>query len=180
MIYSYKECLQKYNTDYEIRKILAKGQLRKLRRGIYTDTEYESELAVIAKTYPYAVFTMNSAFYYHNLTDVIPDQYYLMTNRGASHIKDPRVVQIFENSGNLMLGAEYIEYNGIRILMYNKERMLVELLRNKNKLPFDYYKEILGNYRNIINDLDIPEIQDYAYALPKSGMIMEALQMEVF
>ena len=65
------------------------------------------------------------------------------------------------------------------ILMYNKERMLVELLRNKNKLPFDYYKEILGNYRKQINDLDIQAIQDYAYVIPKSGMIMETLQMEV-
>ena len=35
----------------------------------------------------------------------------------------------------------------IEIHMYNKERMLVELLRNKNKLPFDYYKEILENYK---------------------------------
>ena len=78
-----------------------------------------------------------------------------------------------------MMGAEFFLQNGIQIQMYNKERMLVELLRNKNKLPFDYYKEILGNYRRIIHEMDIPMIQDYAYALPKSGMIMEALQMEV-
>ena len=56
----------------------------------------------------------------------------------------------------------------------------MELLRNKNRLPFDYYKEILGNYRKIINDLDIPLIQDMAMDLPKSRMIMDALQMEVF
>ena len=180
MLYSYSECLEKYGSKYNINKIVESGKLFKQEKGIYSDERYVPTVQIISHKYPKAVFTMNSAFYYHNLTDVIPDQYYLMTNRGASHIKDPRVVQIFENSGNLMLGAEYIEYNGIRILMYNKERMLVELLRNKNKLPFDYYKEILGNYRNIINDLDIPEIQDYAYALPKSGTIMEALQMEVF
>jgi len=103
-----------------------------------------------------------------------------MTRRGATRIADPRVVQFFENSDHLMMGAELTEHNGIQILMYNRERMLVELLRSKNKLPFDYYKEILRNYRSIINDLDIPEIQDYAYVLPKSNMIMEALQMEVF
>lgn len=58
--------------------------------------------------------------------------------------------------------------------------MLVELLRNKNKLPFDYYKEVLGNYRKITDQLSIPEIEDYAYVMPKSKMIMEALQLEVF
>jgi hypothetical protein len=103
-----------------------------------------------------------------------------MTSRGTSRIADQRVIQVYENSDQLMLGAEYMQYNSIRILIYSRERMLVELFRNKNKLPFDYYKEIIGNYRRILDDLDIQAIQDYAYAIPKSGMIMEALQMEVF
>ena len=57
--------------------------------------------------------------------------------------------------------------------------MLVELLRNKNKLPFDYYKEVLLNYREIVHDLDIRAVQDYAVAVPKSDMIMELLRLEV-
>ena len=100
--------------------------------------------------------------------------------KACTYCSIKRAIKLVKSTTIELFSKHYIEYNGIRIIMYNKERMLVELLRNKNKLPFDYYKEILGNYRNIINDLDIPEIQDYAYALPKSGMIMEALQMEVF
>ena len=110
---------------------------------------------------------------------MIPEKYYLATGRGGSKINDERVIQIFENSDALDFGAEMIAYGDALIYMYNKERMLVELLRNKNRLPFDYYKEILGNYRKIINDLDIPLIQDMAMDLPKSRMIMDALQMEV-
>ena len=125
------------------------------------------------------MFTLNSAFYYHQLTDVIPEKYYLATKREAAKISDPRVVQIFENSGQLELGADNIAHGGANIYMYNKERMLIELLRNKNKLPFDYYKEILNNYRKIIEDLDIQLIQDMAYKLPKSEMVMEALRIEV-
>ena len=180
MLYSYSECIEKFGGKYHITKQVSEGTLYKVEKGIYSDEKYVPALQVISKKYPGAVFTLNSAFYYHNLTDVIPEFFYLMTGRGASRIVDKRVVQIFENSNHLMMGAEHTEYIGVRILMYNKERMLVELLRNKNKLPFDYYKEILGNYRNIIHDLDIPLIQDYARVLPKSGMIMEALQMEVF
>lgn len=179
MVYTYSECLEKCGSKYNINKLVKEGKLFKQEKGIYSDERYVPELQVISMKYPKAVFTLNSAFFYHNLTDVIPDQYYLMTSRGAAQIADKRVVQIFENSDNLMMGAEFFLQNGIQIQMYNKERMLVELLRNKNKLPFDYYKEILGNYRRIIHEMDIPMIQDYAYALPKSGMIMEALQMEV-
>ena len=37
--------------------------------------------------------------------------------------------------------------------MYTKERMLVELLRKKNKLPFDYYKEILETIEKLFMSL---------------------------
>ena len=49
----------------------------------------------------------------------------------------------------------------------------------KNKLPFDLYKEVLLNYRKILPQLNIQDIQDYTMAAPKRKMIMEALQMEV-
>ena len=109
----------------------------------------------------------------------IPDFYYIAKSKGSSKIADSRVVQIFENSDNLMLGAERTEYNKVTVLMYNKERMLIELLRNKNKLSFDYYKEIIENYRRQMHDLDIQLIQDYAAVMPKRKMIIEALRMEV-
>ena len=39
--------------------------------------------------------------------------------------------------------------------------MLVELLRHKSKIPFDYYKEVLLIFRDIVYDLDIRMIQDF-------------------
>lgn len=179
MIYTYKECLEKFGSKYNINKMVAEGSLFKQEKGIYSDERYVSNLAIISLKYPDAVLTMNSAFYYHNLTDTIPEKFFLVTSRGKSQITDNRVVQIFENSDNLMLGAEELEYRGVKILMYNKERMLVELLRNKNKLPFDYYKEIIENYRKIIHNLDIRLIQDYIDVMPKRKMIMNALEMEI-
>ena len=58
--------------------------------------------------------------------------------------------------------------------------MLIELLRYKNKLPYDYYKEILGNYRNLIYELDIERIQEYVSIFPKSKTISTLLDSEVF
>jgi hypothetical protein len=66
------------------------------------------------------------------------------------------------------------------IRIYDKERMLIELLRFKKKFPFDYYKEIISNYRKLIYDLDIERIQDYAEIFPRSRIISDALEMEVF
>ena len=180
MLLSYKECIQLYGNKYQLNKKLQQGEIYKLEKDLYSNQKYEAEYKIISKKYPSAIFTLNSAFYYHQLTDVIPEKYYLATNCDASKIADSRVVQIFENSANLELGAEHIDYGGTSIYIYNKERMLVELLRNKNKLPFDYYKEILKNYRNILWELDVQLIQDIALNLPKSQMVLKNLQIEVF
>ena len=180
MLYSYKECKQRYHTDYALRNALVSGELIKISRGIYSDNGKEHDLSVIGKTYPYAVFTMNSAFYYHGLTDTIPRKYYLSRDKDSSKIKDSRIVQYFDNSDSLGLGTEQKEYNGSTIRIFTRERMLVELIRHKKKLPFDYYKEIIANYRKLLYQLDIQAVEEYAEKLPKTKLVMETLRMEVF
>lgn len=179
MLYSYEQSIEMFGSDRKLKQALKEKRFFKIEEGIYSNNEYEPELAIISKKYPNAIFTLNSAFYYHGLTDVIPNLYYLATSKEITKIRDKRVKQKFENSNELNLGAIRMFYNTTEIRIYNKERMLVELIRNKNNLPFDYYKEVLINYRKIIHKLDIQSIQDYAYCLPKSNMVLESLQMEV-
>ena len=122
---------------------------------------------------------MRSAFYYLGLTDSIPDKYYLATDKVSAKIRDSRIVQVFENSGNLDLGIRPREVEGTTIRVYGYERMLLELIRNKSRLPFDYYKEIILNYRKRIDSMDITLMQDMAEELPKRDMILNTLEMEV-
>lgn len=180
MISLYRELLKEYKTDYGIKKAIFKGELFKIEKGIYSDDKYVPELAIIKAKYPRAILTMNSAFYYHSLSDDIPDFYYLATDRTGAKINDKRVKQIFEMKQLLEIGVIEIEYQGIFIRVYDKERMLIELIRSKSKLPYDYYKEIIGYYRTNILDLDIERIQQYAMMFPKSGLITETLHTEVF
>ena len=173
------DCLNEYGSDYMIQKKINAGEIFKVEKGIYSDEKYVPELAVIAYRYPNAVVTLRNAFYIHGLTDVIPDEYDLSTNRNSPKIRDDRVKQYFLPADFFEQGAETVDYKGYPIRMYNKERMLIELLRYKKKLPYDYYKEILRSYRQIISQLDMQAIQDYVYEAPKSTKIMEALQTEV-
>lgn len=179
MIFTYNECIDKYNGLYQFRKALSEGKLRKIEKGYYSDAKYESELAVISHKYPKAILTLNSAFYYHGLTDTIPDYYYVVTDKDAYKIRDSRIIQSFDNSGQLMLGAEMSDVEDARVLMYNRERLFIETVRNRHRLPFDYYKEIINSYRDIIYELDIQAIQEYAEQLPKSAMVKKTLRMEV-
>lgn len=101
------------------------------------------------------------------------------TGQKDAPIHDTRVQQIYTRSDLLPLGCVEQEYDGTTIRIYDKERMLIELLRNKNKMPHDMYKEILYNYRRIIDSLEIWRIQEYAEIFPKSKMIKRAFREEV-
>lgn len=180
MLLSYNQCIERYNSNYGIKKAIESGDLFYIEKGVYSEQKNVSELAVIMEKYPNAILTSKSAFYYLSLTDAIPDLYFLATDKIGAKINDKRVKQVFVAKNLLEYGVKKIDRQGVMIRVYDKERMLIELIRNKNKLPYDYYKEIIGNYRNIINKLDIERIQDYATIFPKSGLITETLKAEVF
>lgn len=180
MIRTYEQCIERFGSKYLVKRAVAEGVIFQLEPGVYSDRKNESDIAIVAAKYPKGVITLNTAFYCHGLTDSIPDKIFLNTTSGAKKIADSRVVQKFEKEDVLRLGATTMLYADAQINIYNKERMLLELIRHKNNLPYDYYKEIIGNYRKIIGDLDLQSMQEYLENFPKAGMINKALQLEVF
>lgn len=179
LVYTYKQCLEQKGSAYRIRQAVSNGELFQIEKGVYADSPKASALEIITAKYPDAIITMNTAFYYHGLTDVIPGEYYIATPKSSRQLRDSRIVQMYVDDRILSIGVILMERRAVKFQIYDRERMLIELLRYKNKLPYDYYKEILINYRNIISRLDIERIQEYAANFPKSNRIMEMLDTEV-
>lgn len=176
---SREQCLKEYGSDYYIQKRVESGELYRVDKGIYSLEEHVPEIAVVTFKYPNAVVTMGSALYIYGLTDVIPDVIDLATTRDAAKITDKRVKQYFIPDEFFKEGIDQIDYKGYMISIYSRERMLVEVLRYKPKLPYDFYKEVILNYRKILPTLNIQEIQDLTLASPKSGKVFDLLQAEV-
>lgn len=180
MIYSYKEVLQKYGSRYNIKKALKNKDIYKIDKDIYSEKSLINPLILYSKKYPYAVITMDSAFYYYNLTDVIPNKIYLATPRNARIIKNQKIEQIFMDKSILNVGKTTVKVNNEDVYMYDKERLLIELIRKRKQIPFDYYKEIVANYREIVDELDMYKIEQYLSLFKNDLNISEALQREVF
>ena len=179
MIYTYSQCIEKYKSDYQLKKAVKRGDLYKLEKGLYSDTPKTARLEVIAAKYPEGVFTLHNAFYYYNLTDVIPEDYYIATASNAPAITDDDIRQIFMPEKTFGCGVTSMTRRGVKIRIYSREKLLVELLRYKNKLPYDYYKELIRNYRKIADELNMEEVQDYIEQSPKKGMIYNTLEKEI-
>lgn len=182
MVYSYGEMMDKYNDDYNLKIAMEKEEVYKISRGIYADKKNVNPMLVYAKKYPNTVYTMDSAFYYYDLTDVIPDKLHIATSANARSFNNKDIVQYYMDDKLLNIGKEMIKLNNSddTVYMYNKERLLIELIRKRNKIQFDYYKEIINNYRNIVDELDMNKIEEYLDCFKNSDKIFEIMQREVF
>ena len=157
------------------------GELFKIGPGIYSDTKRKPRaLELILSRYPAAVVTLMSAYYYYDLTDHIPDKYHLAMERGGTKIKAPNVVQHAVPVGTLEIGVETKEINGTSMRIFDRERLLIETIRMRTKLPYDLYREVIGNFRQIITDMYPAKMYDYLESFPKKNAIDRIIRSEVF
>lgn len=181
MIFNYNEMMQKYKTEYKINKAIEKQEIFKIERGIYSDKENVNPTEVIVKKYPNAIFSNDTAYYMHDLTDVIPRKLDLSTKRHSLKINDVNINQFFVSEKFFEIGKIQMEYEGVLVNIYDKERMLIELIRNQKSMPLDYYKEILVSYRKIADKLEAWKLDEYASKFPKlQSFIFNKLIKEVF
>ena len=180
MIFLYKELIKKYKSNYKIKKLIEEGKIFKIEKGIYSDKKGVNYLEIISKKYPNAIFTMDSAFYYHNLTDVIPEKEYLALKRDSTKISDNRIKVVYYQDKFFDIGKSTLSINGVEVKVYDKERMLIELIRNRNSIGFDYYKEIIENYREIKGTLNTTKIAKYISNFAMGNHLYDVIMKEVF
>ena len=180
MVYYYKDLMGSYGSDYQIRKAVNENKLYKLEPGIYSDKEKVHYLELFTRTYPNAIISGDSAYYYHNLTDVIPSKIYMTTSRSSSRFNDDSIVQSYKSDDTFEIGKTNIDFEGVKINIYDRERMLVELVRNKNSTPYDYYKEIIENYREIKETLNTKKIAEYISNFAIENHLYDVIMKEVF
>ena len=180
MIYNYKELKDKLGSDYQINKKINNRELYKITEGIYSDKELINPMTLVCKKYSKAIITMDSAFYYYNLTDVIPQTTHIATEMHSYIIPDDNITQYFIGEETFEIGKISINTNDGIINIYDKERLLIELIKRRNQVAFDYYKEIINNYRIISHELKMTRLEKYLSSFPNEDKIFDIIQKEVF
>lgn len=178
-VLTYERALEQAGSRRRLQANVSDGKLFKVGRGVYATVEHPDPLVVAHVVYPNAVVTMDSALFAYGLTDVPPGKVHLATARGSTRIERSGYRQYFVGEGLLDPGAVEQDRGQGVIRMYNRERMLVEVMRRQATLPFDYYKEIIESYRRIAEDIDMRLVEDYMELFKRQGFMFDILQREV-
>ena len=180
MLLRFSDCKERFGSPYQIEKAVREGRLFKMAPGVYSESGEESEIEVLQARYPKSVLSLDSAYYYYDMTDEVPERYVLVTADNAPRISDPIVRQLYVPAGALMVGATEYDYEGERLRIYDLERLLVETARMKNLMPADLYKEIVLWYRANQDRLDSSKLGEYAMAFPHKDRILTIIDSEVY
>ena len=179
MLMTTSECMAKFGSFYRIAQAVREGKLCKMARGLYADSKRHRDVEMLLKKYPSAVVTMLSAYYYYGLTDTVPDKIHLAVERDGTKIRGENAVEYFVPRGTGKIGVVNAKLNGMALRIFDKERLLIETIRMRTKMPLDLYHEVIGNYRKEAATLYPAKMEDYLESFPRRKVIFDAIKREV-
>ncbi len=179
MYYTYEDIIKKYKNDYQLKKAIDRGEINKIKAGLYSDGEtlFTVPEAFIKRSD--TILTLQSAFYYHNISDYIPKYIYLATPKNAYPIQNPGIKQIFMSNKYHSIGVETGEMGQVTIRVYDLERTLIELIRYETKIPFEEYHHVLNGFRKKRNDLNFNKLMSYVKQFKSYKKIMKVIQYSI-
>jgi predicted transcriptional regulator of viral defense system len=139
--------LQRNSTLYlELSKMKASGLVEKMKPGLYRHKELveNNEWIELSQIYSNGVFCMFSAWYYYELSTMIPSSYYMaFPNKTKIKKVDYPPVKVYYWS-DLLYNLEIMHIDGISI--YSLEKSVCDAVKFRNKIGIHLMTEILRNY----------------------------------
>ena len=146
-------------------KYVKKGYIERVAQGVYLSKDaFEDAMYVLQARSKKAIFSHETALYLHDLTDRDPLQYTVTLPSGynASNFKNDGIYVYFIKNDLLNLGAEYGKTPfGRNIRVYNKERTICDIVRNRNVIDSAIINEGIRRYLSE-KEKDIPKLLQYA------------------
>ena len=148
-------------------KLIADGHVEKVRRGYYqwVNPDDFSEAGTVTRLFPDAILCMDTALRYYGYSDRTPGDWHLAVSKDSGksrfNIDYPFVKPYYVEPAVLELGLTKGSIDGHEIRIYDKDRVICDCLRYRNKMDKEIFNKAIQNY---IADPEksIPKLMEYA------------------
>lgn len=158
----------KYGINKDVLKEMnMKNKIIKIATGLYGFPNEEiDEYLYFSYRIPNGIFSHETAAYLHGLTNRMPLIYVMTVQTGDN------VTRIKKENNNVIFKyikkeyydigkTEIIEPYGNKVLSYDKERTVLDIIKNKNNIDSEVFGEILKNYFKS-DDINLLKLSKYA------------------
>ena len=162
-------------------RFVAKHHFKQIVRGFYANEEWIVDPYVVFQyTYPQFVYSFISAIFLHGLGDILPNYLEVTGPLNYRPMPNPRNDVIthtdtVEETYNLGI-VDVVTVFGNKVRVYDKEKTICDLIKNKEKVEFEIYVKALNNYAKS-KDKNINKLVEYARIMKIESKVLN--QMEV-
>lgn len=135
-----------------IADLLRDGYIEKVRYGYYQwiDRENLSEAFTVSRLFPDGIFCMNTALRYYGYSDRTPAEWHIAVSKDSGksrfNIDYPFVKPYYVEPSLLNLGLTDGEMDGNVVKIYDKERVICDCLRYRNKMDKEIFNKAIQSY----------------------------------
>nr|DAP89997.1 MAG TPA: putative transcriptional regulator [Caudoviricetes sp.] len=130
-----------------------KGILERVKQGVYQKNDTITDEFVKIQKNNNVIFSNTTALYFHNLTDRVPNTISITVSQGYNVL---HITKKFENLKIHYVKKEIFESGkietlskmGAKIYIYDKERTICDIIKNKEKRWWNYGRPIY-NFKKI-------------------------------
>ncbi len=154
----------------DIAFLIKQGAVEKVRTGYYqwVDLENSSEVVTVVRLFPDGILCMDTALRHYGYSDRTPADWHIAvdkySNRSRFRIDYPFVRPYYVAPELLGLGLCEQSIDGNLVRMYDKERVICDCLRHRNRMDKELFNKAIQGY---IGDTGkrIPKLMEYAVPL---------------
>lgn len=142
-------------TYYLLDRLVKSEFLTRIKNGYYTiKDEDHSEEEIIAALFPDGVLCMQTALYAYGYLKEKPFCWHIAIDKNTSKSRFmmdyPVVVPYYTEEEVLMMGTTSVTIGGQSFKIYDRDRLMADVLKYEKKLERDELKSALANY--IVDD----------------------------
>ena len=159
----YANKLDEYNIDrHVLYSLVQEGILNRIAHGIYASPEKDiNEFWLTSEKYKKGIYSHNTALYFYGMTDRTPfrlDMTFPSNNRVNNELLNVHYIKKeFYDLGQ----TEFELENDLIIKVYNLERTICDIIRDRNKIDLQIFNTAINDYMKR-NDKNLILLSEYA------------------
>ena len=163
-------------------KYVKNKNLEKVARGIYIREDiWPDELFILQQNYKRIVFSLETALYLHGLLDREYAAIYVTLPANANQVglrEKGIIVKQLKKEFYLLGQTEVKTYFGNTVVIYDKERCICDLIKEKEKIEVQTFQTAMKSYMRS-SDKDLTKLLSYASKLNMKEEVMKYIEVMI-
>lgn len=133
-------------------QLMEDGYVEKICPGCYQWIDHEdfSEVGTVKRLFPDAIFCMDTALLHYGYSDRIPMEWHLAVSKDSGksrfRLNYPHVKAYYLEPSLLEMGLTTGEKDGHIIRIYDRDRVICDCLRYRNKMDREMFNKAIRTY----------------------------------